>query len=98
MANVKKVELASGETRWRLRFYIGTDPDTGRQEIITKTFDRKKDADAEAAQLRTWREAGVRVTPSKEPLQKYLPRWLREVKETSVQPCRWQSGLDGKHD
>ena len=76
MANVKKVTLKDGATRWRLRLYVGIDPGTGRQEVVRKTFDRKRDADAEVAKLQTQKNAGLVVTPSKERFGIFLRRWL----------------------
>ncbi len=82
MANIKKVVLDNGKTRYRLRYYVGRDD--GKQVVKTETFSRKKDADARAAKLRTMKEEGVLVTPSKQTLTKYLQWWLREVKEGEV--------------
>lgn len=66
---------------WRLRFYLGRDPETGKKERVVKTFERKKDADAEAARLTKQKAGGVVRTPTKERLGKYLARWLRTVKK-----------------
>ena len=84
MASVKKVTLANGETRWRMRLYVGRDPETGKQEIITRTFERKKDADAEVTRLKAMRQKGGLVMLSKEPLGKYLDNWLRTVKKGNL--------------
>ncbi len=78
---VKKVILKNGETRYRVRVYVGRDPDTGKQELVTKTFHKKKDADREETKLKSMKGDGILVRPSREPLAKYLQRWLREVKE-----------------
>lgn len=87
---VRRVELADGSVRWRVRFYVGTDPDTGRQEVITQTFDRKKDADREVTRLKAMHYKGGVVVPSKEPLGKYLRRWLETVKKYSLQPRTYE--------
>lgn len=78
---VRKVVLKNGKTRYRVRVYVGRDPDTGKQELVTKTYDKKKDADREETRLKAMKGDGILVRPSKETLAKYLKRWLREVKE-----------------
>lgn len=83
---VRKVVLKNGETRYRVRVYVGRDPDTGKQELVTKTYRRKKDADREEARLKNMKGDGVLVRPSKETFAKYLDRWLREVKEGELRP------------
>jgi integrase len=83
-SNVKRIVLADGTVRWRLRFYSGTDPDTGKREFVNKTFKRKTDADNEAARLRGLREAGEPVKISKEPFGKYLKAWLTKAKKHSL--------------
>lgn len=79
---IQKVETQAG-TRWRLRLYLGRNPD-GKRQILTRTFDRKKDAEAEARRLGRQKDMGALVTPSKEPLATYLIRWLDDVKEGRV--------------
>ncbi len=86
MATIKKVELANGETRWRVRMYVGRDPDTGKQEVITRTFEKKRDADAEVTRLKAMQYKGGVITPTKEPLGKYLKNWLHKVKKHTLQP------------
>ncbi|MEX2532083.1 MAG: tyrosine-type recombinase/integrase [Gemmatimonadota bacterium] len=69
---------------WRIRVYIGADPETGKRTYVTRTFDRKKDADSEATRLERAKDMGALTQPSKEPLSKYLTRWLDTVKEGRV--------------
>lgn len=83
-SNVKRIVLADGTVRWRLRFYSGTDPDSGRRLFVNKTFSRKTDADNEAARLRGLREAGEPAKISKEPFGKYLKNWLTKAKRHSL--------------
>jgi len=89
MANIKKVTLKDGKTRWRLRLYVGVDPDTGKQEVVTRTFDRKKDAEKEETRLKGQKDAGGIVTPSKERLGKYLRRWLDQAMKGRVRARTW---------
>lgn len=82
MANIKKVTLDNGETRYRLRYYVGRAG--GKQTVKTETFRKKRDADSRAAKIHTMKDEGVLVTPSKETLAGYLGRWLTQVKEGEV--------------
>ncbi|MCH8479698.1 MAG: Arm DNA-binding domain-containing protein, partial [Wenzhouxiangella sp.] len=50
---------------WRIRVYIGTDPETGKRTYVTRTFERKKDADAEATRLERSKDLGALTQPSK---------------------------------
>ncbi len=79
MANIKKVTLDNGETRYRLRYYVGRTG--GKQTVKTETFRKKRDADNRAAKIHTMKEQGVLVAPSKETFAEYLTRWLRDTKE-----------------
>jgi integrase len=72
--------MKDGSTRWRVRVYIGQDPDTGKRTYFTGTYDKKKDADREATRLERAKDLGVLTQTSKEPFVKYLIRWLDEVK------------------
>ncbi len=76
---IKRIETEAGGVRWRLRFYLGRDPD-GKRNIYTKTFERKKDAEAEERRLGRQKDMGALVRPSKEPLADYLVAWLDNVK------------------
>ena len=82
MANIKKLTLDNGETRYRLRYYVGRTG--GKQTVKTETFRKKRDADKRDREICTMKDKGVLVVPSKETLDKYLRRWLKEVKEGRV--------------
>ncbi|MEX2529848.1 MAG: site-specific integrase [Gemmatimonadota bacterium] len=75
---------------WRVRVYIGQDPDTGKRKYVTKTRTRKKDADKEARRLEDLKEMGAATAISKEPLSKYLRRWLEQVKKGSLRARTWE--------
>lgn len=85
---VTRVETSTG-VRWRLRFYQGSDPGTGKRTYITETFDRKKDADARETQLRLQRNQGVLTSPARDPLGVYLRRWLEQVKRGQLRERTW---------
>ena len=93
MASVKKIETQTG-ARWRLRVYSGRDAETGTRKYVTRTFDRKKDADAEARRLERQKDLGGLVVPSKESLARYLRRWLNDVMKGRVRGRTWE-GYDG---
>lgn len=84
MASVRKVTLADGSTRWRVRVFLGSNSATGKRTYVTRTFDRKKDADAEATRLERQKDLGALTVLSKEDLATYLVRWLDTVKEGRV--------------
>ena len=84
MATIKKVTLKDGSTRYRVRFYSGRNPETGKEEVITRTFEKWKDADREVTRLKRMRDKGGVITPSKEPLGKYLKDWLHKTKKGSL--------------
>lgn len=88
MASVLRVSTKEG-ARWRVRVYAGRDPETGKRSYITRTFDKKRDADAEARRLESQKDLGGIVTPSKEPLGRYLRRWLRDVMKGSIRDRTW---------
>lgn len=94
MASVKKVDLADGKTRWRIRVYVGRDPQTDKRKYITRTFDRKTDADREATRLERQKDKGVLAVPTRESLGEYLKRWLRDVKAGTVR-ARTLEGYKG---
>lgn len=69
---------------WRLRFYMGRDPETGKKHVITETFERKKDADKRETELKKQKTGGVVRAPSKKPLGKYLDNYLDTVKKNQI--------------
>jgi integrase len=69
--------------------YVGRDPETGKRLYVNGTFDRKKDAQAEINRLERLKDLGALTTPSKEPLARYLRRWLDEVMKGRVRARTW---------
>lgn len=83
MAGIERRVTASGETRYRMRVFIGRDGN-GKRKFVTRTFERKKDAQKEARRLERMKDmGGALATTSKEPLATYLARWL-DTKEGQV--------------
>ncbi|MEX2374378.1 MAG: hypothetical protein WD942_02180, partial [Dehalococcoidia bacterium] len=83
MASIERRETAGGKVRWTMRVFLGRDPETNKRKFNVKTFDRKKDAEAEARRLETQRDHGIITQPSKEAFGTYLSRWL-DAKEGQV--------------
>lgn len=84
MAHIKKVPTESGEVRWRLRVSLGSDPETGKRKVLTRTFKRKADAEAEGRRLEDMRTMGGLREPSRVALTTYLKAWLKDVAKARV--------------
>lgn len=84
MAHITKIETKDGEARWRLRVSMGTDPESGKRKVITRTYGRKGDAEAEARRLEGLRDMGGLKPPTREPLRTYLKGWLKNVARPRV--------------
>jgi len=84
VASVRKIETEAGGVRWRVRVFVGQDPETRKRTYMTRTFKLKKSADAEATRLEHRKDMGALTAPSKEPLSRYLTRWLDNVKEGRI--------------
>lgn len=96
MASVRKIQTKDGP-RWRVRVYSHTvDNGDGTQtrKYITRTYDRKTDADAEGARLEHLKDVGTVVVSSKEPLGSYLRTWLNNVMRGRIRSRTW-SDYDG---
>lgn len=65
---------------WRIRVFIGRDHKTGKRKYVTRTFDRKKDAEKEATRLKRQKDTGTVTAPTRRPLADYLDHWLDNVK------------------
>jgi integrase len=72
-----------------MRVFVGRDSTTGKRKFVIETFERKKDADAKARKLEGMKDKGVLVTPSKDPVAKYLRRWLKDVMHGRVRARTW---------
>jgi hypothetical protein len=74
-----------------VRRFDGINPSTGKavRRYTTRTFDRKKEADAYANRLEHSEDMGVLVTPSRELFGRYLRRWLEETMKGRVRDRTW---------
>ena len=82
---VRKVTLADGSVRWRVRVYAGTD-EAGRQTVISETYEKKREADAAERRLKNMKGMGALTAPSRETLAAFLKRWLDDIKEPALHP------------
>jgi integrase len=72
---IRKITLADGRVRYRVIYDAGQHPD-GRRRQITRTFDLRREAQAELDRVRTQRRQGDYVAPDKLTLNSYLDTWL----------------------
>jgi integrase len=80
----KRVSARTGIATWQVRVRVGTLSD-GRQEFVTKTFKRLREAKDFLTKTRQDRSEGRVVRESKLTLNQFLDRWLASVKQ-SVRP------------
>lgn len=79
MSEPKKITLGDGSIRYRIVFDAGRDPETGRRRQLTRTFGKKKDAQAELDRVGHQRAEGTYVPPSKLTLNAMLDGWLESA-------------------
>lgn len=82
MANIKKRPTKTKGVRWDAQVYVGTR--AGKPVFRSKTFDRKKDADAWARDMETKRSENRLKPHTHETLGEFLERWLSTVKRGQV--------------
>lgn len=91
MAEIKKVTLANGKTRYRFVIDAGRDPN-GKRKQLTVTCDTKKEAQDEYARLRNERRTGQLILPSKmtvaELIEAYLKSKADDLEETTLDGYR----------
>ncbi len=73
---IKKVVLKDGRTRYRFVVDIGRDPDTGKRQQKTYTYDLQREAREALAEIRSATAKGTYVRPSKMTLNEHLDEWL----------------------
>jgi integrase len=73
---IKKVTLKDGTVRYRFVVDIGRDPETGKRQQKTFTFDTKREARAEHDKIRHETNQGTYIRPSKITVSDYLNGWL----------------------
>ncbi|WAL67210.1 tyrosine-type recombinase/integrase [Amycolatopsis cynarae] len=80
MAQPKIKPIRVGDrTRYRWVCDIGTDPKTGKRKQITRTFDRRKDAEADLAKTLHDVGRGAFAAPTKTTVNEFLDTWVRSA-------------------
>lgn len=91
MAEIKKVTLKNGATRYRTVVDAGRD-ENGKRIQLTITRDTKKEVLAERSRIIGERAAGTFIAPNKITLGEWLDQWLeykrRDVEETTIRTYR----------
>ncbi|MFJ2737657.1 MULTISPECIES: tyrosine recombinase XerC [unclassified Streptomyces] len=91
MAEIKKVTLKNGKTRYRTVVDAGNDGN-GKRVQITITRDTKTEVKNERDRIRHQRSAGTLILPSKITVGEWLDKWLeykrRDVEETTIRTYR----------
>lgn len=73
-----------GERTWLIRIFLGRDG-SGRRRYLNRTVHgTKKDAQAVLHSLLTDNDRGTLIEPSRETLDSFLDRWLRDVASVKV--------------
>lgn len=73
---IKKVALKNGGIRYRFVVDIGRDPQSGRRQQKTFTFDTKREARAEYDKIRHQNNEGTYIKPDRITVSEHLDRWL----------------------
>lgn len=69
--------------KYLARVFVGKDAE-GKRHWVSKTFDKKKEADAWLANQLSDKAAGTFQAPSKETVAEYLRRWLNDTAKNRV--------------
>lgn len=89
---IKRIELKDGTVRYRFVIDIGRDPDTGKRQQKTFTYDTKKEAKAEHARVKHETDRGTYVRPSKLTVSEFLDQYeasaARSVEEATSSNTR----------
>ncbi|MFJ9376843.1 tyrosine-type recombinase/integrase [Streptomyces sp. NPDC101455] len=91
MAEIKKVTLQNGTTRYRAVIDAGRGAD-GKRKQLTITRDTSTEVKNELARIRHQRAAGTFVTPNKLTVSELLDMWIakkaRDLEESTIQGYR----------
>jgi integrase len=75
---IKPIQVGD-QTRYRFVVDIGTDPVTGKRRQLTRTFDRRRNAQAELAKILHEVNRRTFTIPAKTTVGEYLDEWLRSA-------------------
>lgn len=91
MADIKKVTLQNGKTRYRFVVDVGRD-ENGKRKQITVTKDTKREAQEEYARIVNQKATGSFVAPNKLTVSELLDMWLakkaRDLEPTTIRGYR----------
>jgi integrase len=74
---IKRIELKDGSVRYRFVVDIGRDPETGKRQQKTMTFDKKGEARREYDKIRHQTNEGTYVRPSNATVNELLDSFLK---------------------
>ena len=74
---IKRIELKDGSVRYRFVVDIGRDPETGKRQQKTMTFDKKGEARREYDKIRHQSSEGTYVKPSKATVNEVIDSYLK---------------------
>lgn len=80
MAEIKKVTLQNGKTRYRFVVDVGRD-ENGKRKQLTVTKDTKKEAEAEYNRIRHQRDGGTLIAPNKITVGEWVDEWFAKKRE-----------------
>ena len=89
MASIEKRTTRSG-ARYRAKVLVRQDPKTGKIKFISKSFDRRKDAEQWAREREVAKGKNELPEPTKESLAVYSRRYLDNVIKKKVRPRTYQ--------
>lgn len=92
---IQRREKANGKASYRVRMKVKTSD--GGEKWVTKTFAKRKDANAWLDEARGRKRRRQAVAPSAELLETFLTRWLTDiaaarVRENTLAQYRWNLG------
>ncbi|MFE5296401.1 tyrosine recombinase XerC [Streptomyces sp. NPDC056632] len=91
MAEIKKITLKSGKTRYRTVVDAGHDQN-GKRVQITITRDTKTEVKDECSRIQHQRSSGTLILPSKVTVAEWIEQWLeykqRDVEATTIRTYR----------
>lgn len=75
---IRAIEVG-GKNRYRFVVDIGIDPITGKRKQVTRTFDLRREAQAELAKILNEIQTGDYARPTKVTVEAYIDEWLRSA-------------------
>ena len=83
----RRVSKATGRISYQVKIEVGKKRD-GKPKYITKTYAKKKEAEAFKRKVLEERQQGIVTEPTKMTVGEYLDKWL----EAAARPRLWSIG------